>query len=566
MNGSPRSRSLSQLVSTSYKTQPKKNFAMLSCYLDLCYCPISQIEKKEPPFPLLIDKKKFISGQIPGLNPNETKYVDALEFNSLTVSVMISIISNERKFIHDISLLIRIISSLDGTNFSPLYGGFYSILNEILSKHEPYLKKLENLIKNRNSLFLADFVESFTNCSPLIQSHQKYIIQYLHYENLTMDLSANCPEEIQNQIDDVLIHYFKLPIQWHQFISKTTRTLSNVLPLYTNPQIRSTLIKYAKYNSDLYASTDSIPKLEEISRMFLREPLPIVVPGRRVIRIGKASKQCRKSISERDIILFSDFFLYVQVKGGMYVMPGIYDLLHLRVESKGHNKTYALFFFSPMKSFILYFNTSNERDQWEADINEAIKNIREHQIIKKYKEAPIWTPDCLINECCNCHHPLSFFTRKHHCRSCGKIFCSDCLSHKVIMKNISNEPCKVCDQCFKRINKQKIVSIYRTNPEEDELESDEEEDEAPKLFSGLNLEQLPSTYHTHSSSETSEEEENKENEHSESDNENENENENDDNAFDIQKLWPIPPSLMEVSNRQRASCSLPNFNDTRKLS
>jgi len=42
---------------------------------------------------------------------------------------------------------------------------------------------------------------------------------------------------------------------------------------------------------------------------------------------------------------------------------------------------------------------------------------------------PGWTPDDEVDVCSRCTVPFSLILRKHHCRACGKIFCSECSAH-----------------------------------------------------------------------------------------------------------------------------------------
>jgi hypothetical protein len=37
-----------------------------------------------------------------------------------------------------------------------------------------------------------------------------------------------------------------------------------------------------------------------------------------------------------------------------------------------------------------------------------------------------WVPDCLADSCMLCEEEFSFFFRRHHCRSCGIVICSNC--------------------------------------------------------------------------------------------------------------------------------------------
>jgi len=63
---------------------------------------------------------------------------------------------------------------------------------------------------------------------------------------------------------------------------------------------------------------------------------------------------------------------------------------------------------------------------------------------------PPWQPDDDVKKCNKCNSEFSLFKRKHHCRACGKIYCSNCTSKNTKIKNLGydEEPVKVCDGCF----------------------------------------------------------------------------------------------------------------------
>jgi hypothetical protein len=223
----------------------------------------------------------------------------------------------------------------------------------------------------------------------------------------------------------------------------------------------------------LTASVDSIPKLEQIAKLFLIEPFPIAVTGRRFIRQGTAWKQCRKAITLRELLLFSDMFMYVQKKGGKYMVPAWYRLAFLRVELSSYNGRASLDIYAPMKSFILSFDEDHERDGWHLALREAIANARAQTRVPIYREAPIWIPDILSSKCMVCGVPLTFFRRHHHCRNCGKIMCSRCLPGRVILRHISEKKTsKVCAHCLEDLStspRLPTVSEDRTIDDDEEL-------------------------------------------------------------------------------------------------
>ena len=51
--------------------------------------------------------------------------------------------------------------------------------------------------------------------------------------------------------------------------------------------------------------------------------------------------------------------------------------------------------------------------------NEKFKNVKPNRPF-------IWIPDSKIHSCMRCSSEFTFVNRKHHCRSCGQIFCNNC--------------------------------------------------------------------------------------------------------------------------------------------
>ncbi|EDO44969.1 predicted protein, partial [Nematostella vectensis] len=57
-----------------------------------------------------------------------------------------------------------------------------------------------------------------------------------------------------------------------------------------------------------------------------------------------------------------------------------------------------------------------------------------------------WTDDKEALNCQQCEQPFSLSRRKHHCRSCGGIFCQPCSSNTMPLPS-SAKPVRVCDSC-----------------------------------------------------------------------------------------------------------------------
>lgn len=80
---------------------------------------------------------------------------------------------------------------------------------------------------------------------------------------------------------------------------------------------------------------------------------------------------------------------------------------------------------------------------------------------------PSWTPDDETESCYRCDQPFNVMARRHHCRACGKIFCSVCSNynssipsyiHKIYGAN--NGPLRVCYACNMIILQKKKSKRY----------------------------------------------------------------------------------------------------------
>nr|XP_048716863.1 lateral signaling target protein 2 homolog isoform X2 [Caretta caretta] len=62
---------------------------------------------------------------------------------------------------------------------------------------------------------------------------------------------------------------------------------------------------------------------------------------------------------------------------------------------------------------------------------------------------PPWVPDSTCSRCPACRAPFSVVRRRHHCRSCGKIFCSRCSQHTAPLPHYGLlKPVRVCTHCY----------------------------------------------------------------------------------------------------------------------
>eukprot|EP00756_Hemistasia_phaeocysticola_P050844 Hpha_TRINITY_DN26028_c0_g1::TRINITY_DN26028_c0_g1_i1::g.115190::m.115190/K18081/MTMR1_2; myotubularin-related protein 1/2 len=68
------------------------------------------------------------------------------------------------------------------------------------------------------------------------------------------------------------------------------------------------------------------------------------------------------------------------------------------------------------------------------------------------EDARRWVPDELAHCCAECLKPFGFFRRRHHCRSCGNVFCDVHSSRRgVLPAHTEAGQVRLCERCFRQL-------------------------------------------------------------------------------------------------------------------
>merc|ERR1719208_668401 len=95
----------------------------------------------------------------------------------------------------------------------------------------------------------------------------------------------------------------------------------------------------------------------------------------------------------------------------------------------------------------------------------------------------LWVPDHAATSCMGCNTQFWFGRRKHHCRSCGRLFCGDCSEKSVaIPAEQLYSPVRVCDMCYLNItgggkSDNVIKSCDNEDKEKSVTDSEDQDDE-----------------------------------------------------------------------------------------
>lgn len=76
---------------------------------------------------------------------------------------------------------------------------------------------------------------------------------------------------------------------------------------------------------------------------------------------------------------------------------------------------------------------------------------------------PVWLPDSDTSSCMSCNCAFTLIKRRHHCRSCGKIFCGDCCGSKAKLLYLDNKEARVCSDCSSLIGTTLQPELHRNS-------------------------------------------------------------------------------------------------------
>jgi len=110
-----------------------------------------------------------------------------------------------------------------------------------------------------------------------------------------------------------------------------------------------------------------------------------------------------------------------------------------------------------------------ERNDWLDALNSAIEEYRNKKATFVTVDqlnpltrmegnigdsAPVWIPDQRVTMCQTCNTEFTIVNRRHHCRACGKVVCSNCSGNKAPLRYRQYESVRVCDSCYDAVEKQ----------------------------------------------------------------------------------------------------------------
>ncbi|XP_064599707.1 lateral signaling target protein 2 homolog isoform X2 [Liolophura sinensis] len=97
------------------------------------------------------------------------------------------------------------------------------------------------------------------------------------------------------------------------------------------------------------------------------------------------------------------------------------------------------------RSFVPQTSTSGPSGPSRDQGHNSDRRLRSRSL----DEPPLWVPDEDSPCCSSCKIPFTIVRRRHHCRNCGKIYCSRCSPNSVPLPHFGHaKPVRVCNHCF----------------------------------------------------------------------------------------------------------------------
>lgn len=194
-----------------------------------------------------------------------------------------------------------------------------------------------------------------------------------------------------------------------------------------------------KFNTNLIEAK-LMQRVADIEAKF-SPPIEIAAPNRILLKEGFLMRHTRRGGKKFFFHLFTGLLLYSSVSkaNGKFTLHKRIELDSAKIEDMEGLFIRVL---AAVKSFEVRFETESDKRVWLKKLLEAKAQDDTGNIFV----APVWTGDKTVAACMLCSSKFNVFSRRHHCRSCGKIVCAKC-SPTVKQLATTNKPVRVCDSC-----------------------------------------------------------------------------------------------------------------------
>jgi len=130
----------------------------------------------------------------------------------------------------------------------------------------------------------------------------------------------------------------------------------------------------------------------------------------------------------------------------------------------GRNFNKVFLFLLPQASMVDSINENTSVCSWEAvDEQRSAPSSGSNSANTQQGQQILWVPDHAVSRCQGCQIEFWLGRRKHHCRSCGNIFCADCSEFWAPLPDERLfTPVQLCASCYQNVTgKVQVKEDYR---------------------------------------------------------------------------------------------------------
>mmetsp|Transcript_19150 Transcript_19150/g.28631 ORF Transcript_19150/g.28631 Transcript_19150/m.28631 type:complete len:749 (-) Transcript_19150:241-2487(-) len=465
-------------------------------------CGTKFVKKKSPPLPPGKTPprappprvvKKVEAPPVVEKTPEEKKKAKAEKSLRIRKKVAQEILSTEASYIKSLDIVCDkflkplqeaqmegkpIISAQDVQNV-------FSVIGIIRDLNKKFYQDLEPLIKGytletRIGKTILDFAPYFRMYTQYVNAHESVATQqYLR------KLDSKAPDSsFKTFCYDVAKSSMCLPLP-----------ALLITPVQRIPRYRLLVAEYIKHTDPSHVDHQNLCKaLEKIKEtaMIINEAVrkqqqrqtvldleskfskgKLVTPSRIFKHQGALMKKCRADDRKYEFFLFNDLFVYAKEtsKDRYNIHKKIpIDKAFVVEELPDAENKFSFIVKNSVKSFIVYAENQTQYEIWMKLMKEVMET--QAKALNKGDSdfvAPVWESDrkkyCQRQRKTDgkpCNTKFNFIKRRHHCRNCGVLCCSECSPYFVYLREDSTKKERVCTMCILELmSLKKNFGLYR---------------------------------------------------------------------------------------------------------
>lgn len=323
-------------------------------------------------------------------------------------------------------------------------------IGDVFLKYAPYFK------------MYSDYVQNYDESSMMVKSLEKNSA-WCKFNKTVSENERSCGLKLPS--------FLIMPIQriprYKMLLSELLKYTSDSSKDYKKltEAVKKVGDSAAHINEAVRAHQNRI-EIRELEMQFSEHP-NFVAPHRVLIRWGEWMKKETDKNVLMNFFLFNDMIAYAStpIIGFSKFGPAVKIPIDqsFSVQQMPHIVTsrvtrYFIQIRSAQESFEIYTEDEEQCQDWVKDFSTCVidQSFRRISTVSMSMSAsseeeikwvqPVWQQDSEAAQCKICAVQFSVFTRRHHCRKCGKLVCQECSLGRMKL-GLHGKFARVCDTC-----------------------------------------------------------------------------------------------------------------------